>query len=70
MPGPAQLFVPAHCLRLDVRQASAQLAARCPYPNAPRSTFGQRVHCIAAEPKDTILRLGVIDAGQEVAYEA
>jgi hypothetical protein len=34
------------------------------------AAFGQRVHCIAAEPKDTILRLGVIDAGQEVAYEA
>lgn len=34
--------------------------------NAP---FGQTVHCVAAEPTATFLRVGILDGSQEVAYE-
>ena len=32
-------------------------------------TFGKQVHCVAAEPHATFLRVSVKDGGQEVAYE-
>lgn len=44
-------------------------------PLAPRSggglntAFGEKVHCIAAEPHATFLRLAVSDCGTEAAYE-
>ena len=34
--------------------------------NAP---FAETVHCVAAEPHATFLRISVADSGQEVAYE-
>jgi len=34
--------------------------------NAP---FGQTIHCVAAEPAATFLRVGILDGSQEVAYE-
>jgi hypothetical protein len=33
------------------------------------STFGAIVHCAAAEPHATFLRIGVADCGREVAFE-
>eukprot|EP00965_Chrysotila_dentata_P016027 530638-Pleurochrysis_carterae.AAC.1 len=39
--------------------------------NGRDATFTQKVHCVAAEPKETVLRLTVIDEdfGREAAYE-
>jgi len=34
-----------------------------------QATFNQPVHCIAAEPQATLLRIAVTDGRQEVAYE-
>eukprot|EP00966_Prymnesium_polylepis_P264153 6102543-Prymnesium_polylepis.1 len=34
--------------------------------NAP---FGAKVHCVAAEPHATFIRIGVDNGDQEVAYE-
>ena len=33
------------------------------------ATFGELVHCVAAEPHGVLLRVGVYDGTQEVAYE-
>eukprot|EP00966_Prymnesium_polylepis_P289291 6682522-Prymnesium_polylepis.1 len=33
------------------------------------TAFGETVHCVAAEPDTTFLRVAVINRGQEVAYE-
>ena len=43
-----------------------QLAPRYSGLNA---TFGEQVHCVAAEPDATVVRVSVTDGGQEVAYE-
>lgn len=32
--------------------------------------FRSKLHCIAAEPGETFLRVGVVDGGKEVAYES
>jgi len=37
--------------------------------NGLNTPLHQTVHCIAAEPHATFLRLGIADGGQEVAYE-
>jgi len=37
--------------------------------NGMNAAFGDVVHCVAAEPQATFLRVSVIDAGQEVCYE-
>ena len=33
------------------------------------TVFGEAVHCVAAEPHSTFVRVGVVDGRQEVAYE-
>ena len=38
--------------------------------NGLNAHFGAKVHCVAAEPKATFMRISVQDAGQEVAYES
>jgi len=40
-----------------------------PEQNGMRASFGDTVHCVAAEPYATFLRIGITDGGQEVAYE-
>jgi hypothetical protein len=37
--------------------------------NGLNPTFDKLVHCLAAEPRETILRIGVLDGEAEVAYE-
>ena len=37
--------------------------------NGLNAQFGHAVHCVAAEPHATFLRVGVLDEGREVAYE-
>jgi len=37
--------------------------------NGFNATFGQTFHCLAAEPRETIMRVSVWDDGQLVAYE-
>ena len=37
--------------------------------NGLNAFFGKEVHCIAAEPHATFLRVAILDNGQEVAYE-
>ena len=32
--------------------------------------FGQEVHCVAAEPHATFLRIGIMEAGRELAFES
>jgi len=44
-------------------------ATRTVESNGLHAYFDESVHCLAAEPFQTILRLAVIDAEQEVAYE-
>eukprot|EP00966_Prymnesium_polylepis_P334362 7389739-Prymnesium_polylepis.1 len=40
-----------------------------PESNGLNAAFGESVHCVAAEPHAAMLRVGVIDGKQEVAYE-
>ena len=37
--------------------------------NGLNATFGDQVHCFAAEPRETILKVAVMDSDVEVAYE-
>jgi hypothetical protein len=37
--------------------------------NGLNATFGDQVHCFAAEPRETILKIAVMDGDVEVAYE-
>ena len=37
--------------------------------NGMNAAFGETIHCVAAEPHATFLRVSVIDGGQDVAYE-
>jgi len=39
------------------------------HSNGLNAYFGAKVHCVAAEPKATFMRISVQDAGQEVAYD-
>mmetsp|Transcript_10776 Transcript_10776/g.28272 ORF Transcript_10776/g.28272 Transcript_10776/m.28272 type:complete len:609 (+) Transcript_10776:1-1827(+) len=38
--------------------------------NGMNAVFGQRLHCVAAEPHATFIRIVVSDAGHEVAFES
>ena len=37
--------------------------------NGMNVSFGKAVHCVAGEPNGTFVRVGIVDRGQEVAYE-
>jgi hypothetical protein len=37
--------------------------------NGLNVTFGQEIHCVVAEPHSVFLRVGVVDGGQEAAFE-
>ena len=37
--------------------------------NGMNAAFGDEIHCVAAEPHATFLRVSVTDEGHEVAYE-
>ena len=43
--------------------------ALAPKDNGMIAAFGEEVHCVAAEPHATFLRLGIVDGGREVAFE-
>eukprot|EP00966_Prymnesium_polylepis_P313657 7248026-Prymnesium_polylepis.1 len=38
--------------------------------NGMNATFGDQMHCVAAEPHATFLSIRVIDNGVEIAYES
>ena len=40
-----------------------------PEDNGMNADFGEKLHCIAAEPLATFVRVSVVDGAQEVAYE-
>ena len=58
------LPLPENQQTLETEIASATVSL-----NGMNVTFGETVHCVAAEPDATFLRLSVLDRGQEVAYE-
>ena len=37
--------------------------------NGLAAHFGKRLYCLAAEPRETILRIAIMDGDTEVAYE-
>ena len=41
-----------------------------PADNGISAVFGKTVHCVAAEPHEVFLRVGVSDGGREVAFES
>jgi hypothetical protein len=47
-----------------------EITTRTVKRNGMNASFMTRVHCVAAEPHATFLRVSVTDAGQEVAYES
>jgi len=46
-----------------------EVTHQCTEGTGMHAVFGQTVHFVAAEPHSTILRAGVVDGKQEVAYE-
>jgi len=50
-------------------QTEIVVSANVQTDNGMNAPFGRTVHCIAAEPHATFLRVGVMDGKQEVAYE-
>jgi len=49
--------------------AAAEVATTAIQGNGMNATFGDKVHCVAAEPHATFLSISVTDDGEEVAYE-
>jgi len=55
---------------LPLRQSvECEIVSAAVEGNGLNAPYGETVHCIAAEPHATFLRVGVIVEGQEVAYE-
>jgi len=52
-----------------VSQVTSSFRTRTVIGNGLAAEFGQVVHCLAAEPRETILRLVVLDGDAEVACE-
>jgi len=46
-----------------------KLSSRLIEGNGMNAAFGMKIHCVAAEPHTTFLRVVVTDVGQEVAFE-
>ena len=47
----------------------AELKTQAVKENGLNARFGTTVHCVAAEPHATFVRVGILDDGEEVAYE-
>jgi len=54
---------------IDSDRVETQFATQVIKGNGLNAPFAQTVHCMAAEPDSTFLRLSVTDSGKEVAYE-
>jgi len=56
--------------RLPAEEARTRYATSVAYRNGYNACYGDVVHCLAAEPAETVLRLLVEVDGEPVAYEA
>lgn len=57
------------CTQPEASKLQTRYRTRSVDGNGLAAEFGQTVHCLAAEPRETVLRVVVFDGEAEVAYE-